>query len=58
MDDKETIIDVLKSSGEPMNTVAISKATGIDKKIISDIIGELKKEGTIYAPKRCFYSIA
>lgn len=57
MDDKQLIIDALKQSKEPMNGVAISKATGIDKRIISDIIKELKKEGIVCSPKRCCYGL-
>lgn len=58
MNDKELVIKALKESKEPMNSPAIAKETGIDKKIISDIIKELRAEGIIYNPKRCFYSIA
>lgn len=57
MNDKELIIDILKNSKEPMNSPAISKETGIDKKIISDIIKDLRSEGIISSPKRCYYSI-
>lgn len=57
MNDKEIIIQTLKESTEPMNSPALSKKTGIDKKVISDIIKELRNEGIISSPKRCFYSI-
>lgn len=57
MNDKELILQTLKNSTEPMNSPALSKQTGIDKKIISDIIKELRSEGIICSPKRCFYSL-
>ena len=57
MNDKDLIIKALEESKEPMNSAALSKATGINKKIISDIIKELKSEGIIYSPKRCCYEL-
>lgn len=58
MEDRQLIINALKEASEPLNGAALSKATGIDKKIISDIIKELKKEGIVCSPKRCCYGLA
>ena len=58
MDNKELIIKALRESDEPLNGAAIAKATGIDKKVVSETIKELKKEGVICSPKRCCYGVA
>lgn len=58
MENKELILKALKESSEPLNGAAIAKATGIDKKVVSGTIKELKKEGKICSPKRCCYGIA
>lgn len=46
----------MRKSGKPMKTGEIAEATGLDSKEVSKIIKELKKEGKISSPKRCFYS--
>ena len=57
MNDKQLILNTLENATEPMNGASIAKATGIDKKIVSDIIKDLKKEGSVCSPKRCCYAI-
>jgi len=55
-DKKKLVLEVMRKSGKPMKTGEIAKATGLDSKEVSKIIKELKKEGKISSPKRCFYS--
>lgn len=57
MKEKDLIIKALKESSEPLNGASLAKATGLDKKMVSDSIKELKKEGVICSPKRCFYGL-
>ncbi len=35
----------------------IAKMINVDSKEVSKYIKELKKEGKIYSPKRCYYDI-
>jgi len=51
------IINILKKNKEPMRPGDIAEKSGIDSKEISKILGNLKKEGKIISPKRCFYSL-
>ena len=55
-DNKQTIVNAIKSAGKPVRPGDIAQATGIDKGEVSKIMGELKKEGVIYSPKRCFWA--
>ncbi len=55
-DKKKLVLEVMRKSGKPMKTGEIAKATGLDSKEVGKIIKELKKEGKISSPKRCFYS--
>lgn len=57
MTNKELIIKALKESNEPLNGAGIAKATGVDKKEVSELIKELKKEGIVCSPKRCCYGL-
>jgi predicted transcriptional regulator len=52
------VLDALKESGEPMKSGEIAKLIGEDAKEVSKIINNLKKEGKIVSPKRCYYSIS
>jgi CRP-like cAMP-binding protein len=57
MEDKERIIlDAMKKAGKPVRPGDIAKATGLDSKEVSKILGELKKKGKVSVPKRCFYA--
>jgi len=56
MDVKELVLKVLKESEEPLRPGQIAEKANIDKKEVDKAIKELKKEGLIESPKRCFYS--
>jgi predicted transcriptional regulator len=55
MSAKEMVLEALKSSPEPLKTQDIVQKTGLDKKEVEKVIKELKSEGLIESPKRCFY---
>lgn len=57
MDAKETILNALKTSKEPLKSGEISEITGIEKSEVDKIIKELKKEEKITSPKRCYYTV-
>ena len=57
MADKEQIIlEAMKKAGKPVRPGEVAKMTGLDSKEVSKIISELKKQGKITSPKRCFYA--
>lgn len=53
----EKVLEVLKSSKEPLKAGDIAELAGIDKAEVDKAIKELKKEEKITSPKRCFYSV-
>lgn len=55
MDKKELVLDYMKKAGKPLRPGDIAKALGIDSKEVSQIIQELKKEGKVHQPKRCYW---
>ena len=57
MDDKEKVIKAFKDSEEPLNATKVSQISGVDKKEVDKIMKELKKDETIYSPKRCYWAI-
>lgn len=56
MELKEKILKLLATS-EAMRPGEISEALGIEKKELDKAIKDLKNQGKITSPKRCFYSI-
>ncbi len=57
MDKKKLVVDVFKKEGKPLKTGDISRILGFDTKEVSKIIRELKNEGIIFSPKRCYYAL-
>jgi len=58
MDKKKIILDAMKKAGKPLRPGDVVKLTGLSKEEVSKLINELKKEGKISSPKRCFYAPA
>jgi len=55
-DVKEKVLQVLRDAGKPLRPGEIAKLGGLDKDEVSRAIKELKAEGKIHSPKRCFYA--
>lgn len=55
MDKKEQVLQVLKTSEEPLRSGEISEKSGLDKKDVDKAMKILKEEGKIVSPKRCFW---
>lgn len=56
-DAKKLVLDAMNKLGKPVRPSDIAKEIGLDSKEVSKVIQELKKEGLVYSPKRCFYAI-
>ena len=56
MDKREMVLEALRKAGKPVRPGDVAKATGLDSKEVSKIISELKKEGKVISPKRCYYA--
>lgn len=50
------VLEILKKSEKPMRPGDIAKELGVDSKEVSKAIANLKKEGKVDSPKRCFYA--
>lgn len=56
-DKKEVVLETLKKAGKPLRPGGdIAKITGVDTKEVSKVIKELKSEGKVESPKRCYYA--
>ncbi|WP_163713780.1 MarR family transcriptional regulator [Mangrovibacterium lignilyticum] len=55
MEAKEKVLEVMKNDGSPLNAGKITELSGLDRKVVDKAMAELKKEGTIISPKRCYW---
>ncbi len=56
MDKKELVLKAMRDAGKPVRPGDIAKATGLDSKEVSKLIKELRTEGKVISPKRCYYA--
>ncbi|MFC2090957.1 MarR family transcriptional regulator [Bacteroidota bacterium] len=56
MENKELVLDAMKKAGEPLNAGKIVEITSLERKEVDKAMNELKKEGAIISPKRCFWA--
>ncbi len=55
---EKKVVAAMKKAGAPVKTGEIAKTLGVDNKEVSKVFQELKKQGKIVSPKRCFYALA
>ncbi|MEJ5257503.1 MAG: HTH domain-containing protein [Fervidobacterium sp.] len=55
MDKKELVFKVLLESDKPLRPGDIAEKASLSKEEVDKAIKELKNEGKIESPKRCFY---
>jgi len=51
------VLDVMSKEGRALRPGEIAKKAGLESKEVSEIIKELKKEGKVHSPKRCYYAL-
>jgi len=53
---KKKVLTAMKKAGKPVRPGDVAKLIEEDSKSVSKAIEELKKEGKVMSPKRCYYS--
>ncbi len=56
MDTVNKVLEIIKSSAEPVNATKVAELSGIDKKEVDKAMKQLKDKGEIISPKRCYWS--
>ncbi|MFI3281332.1 MAG: HTH domain-containing protein [Rikenellaceae bacterium] len=56
--EKDKVLETMKSAGEPLNAGKIAELSGLDRKIVDKAMKDLKTEGAIVSPKRCYWEPA
>lgn len=52
---KGKVLDAMKAAGKALKAGEIAEASGLEKKEVDKAMKELKAEGTIVSPKRCYW---
>ena len=53
MEIREMILQTMRAAGKPLSAKAIAELTGLDKKVVTQALALLKKDGDIVSPVRC-----
>jgi Mn-dependent DtxR family transcriptional regulator len=57
-ENEQKTLAAMKDAGAPMRPGDIAQAAGLEKDVVSKAIKELKKQGLVHSPKRCFWAAA
>ena len=55
MDNKQLVLNTLIEAGKPLKSGEISDLSGLARKDADKAMIDLKNEGKIFSPKRCFW---
>ncbi len=56
--EKEKVLEAMATAGEPLNAGKIVELSGLDRKVVDKAMKELKADGSIVSPKRCYWEPA
>ena len=54
--DEKAVLDAMKKAGKPVRLGDVAKSIELESKEVSKIIKDLKKQGLVVSPKRCYYA--
>ena len=55
---EKKILSAMKKAGKPVRPGEVAKMIGEESKDVSKVIGDLKKNGKVISPKRCYYALS
>ncbi len=53
---KDAVLKAMEDAGKPVRPGDVAKILNVDSKEVSKAIKELKQEGKVISPKRCYYA--
>ena len=52
----DEVLKAMKEMGKPVKPADVAKKLGMESKVVTKAINELKKAGKVNSPKRCYYA--
>ncbi len=56
--EKTKVLEVMAAAGEPLNAGKIVELSGLERKVVDKAMKDLKVDGSIVSPKRCYWEPA
>lgn len=56
MSDADKVLDAMTAAGVALNAGKVVELTGLERKAVDKAMAELKKDGRIESPKRCYWT--
>jgi hypothetical protein len=53
---EKKVLNAMKKAGKPVRPGEVADMIGEESKMVSKVIGALKKQGKVTSPKRCYYA--
>ena len=53
---EKKVLNAMKKAGKPLRPGEVAEMIGEESKMVSKVIGDLKKQGKVTSPKRCYYA--
>ena len=53
---EKKVLAAMKKAGKPVRPGEVAEMIGEDSKTVSKVISDLKKQGKVTSPKRCYYA--
>ncbi len=53
--EKDKVLETMKNAAEALNAGKIAELSGLDRKVVDKAMKQLKEEGAIVSPKRCYW---
>jgi Mn-dependent DtxR family transcriptional regulator len=54
---EKKVINAMKKAGKPVRPGDLAKMIGVESKEVSKVISELKRQGKVVSPRRCYYAL-
>lgn len=51
------VLEVIKNAAEPINAGKVVELSGLDRKEVDKAMKQLKDNGSIVSPRRCYWSV-
>jgi Mn-dependent DtxR family transcriptional regulator len=55
---EKKVVTAMKKAGKPVKAGEIANVLGVENKEVAKVFQELKKQGKIVSPKRCYYALS
>ena len=53
---EKKVLNAMKKAGKPLRPGEVAEMIGEESKTVSKVISDLKKQGKVICPKRCYYA--